>query len=140
MKEVGLDILKLWGTATEIQSQVTVEILASGKAEYYCTQPGFPEGCIARGMHAHKTWPEPCKSCEWDTVWIPTSDDLERIWKSEDSIYDNIKDLSNWIETEMDADYLWRFFFDLGDVLLAYIMATQYSKVWDGNKWQEADR
>lgn len=50
------------------------------------------------------------------------------------SIYEILTDLANWVQAgDNIAWYLSRYFFDGADVMLAYVMATQYGLYWNGD-------
>ena len=50
------------------------------------------------------------------------------------STYELLIELGRWVERNT-YDYLGSYFFNTGDVMLAYLMATQYALFWNGERW-----
>ncbi len=72
-------------------------------------------------------------------IWYPTAEMVlwiqsESLDGDEESAYSLLTKLGLW--TDQNVDYLGQYFFDVDEVALAFVMATQFNKWWDGEEWE----
>lgn len=119
--------------AREIQSLCSLKRFMDEHTYFLCTQPGFPEGCIARAMNI-SDWPKPCESCEFgNTVWLPRQDELQDMLDIKHGRLDGlVKKLAVCVSDYTRSD-------TLEETWLRIVMRDNYNKVWDDGDWIRSD-
>ncbi len=85
------------------------------------------------------TWSENHNASIKTAIWHPTAQRVlwiqnESLDTDEESAYSLLTKLGLW--TDQNSVYLGQYFFDVDEVALAFIMATQFHKWWNGDDWK----